>query len=467
MRVWEDPPWQGEMALRWDWSFFDPTVVGEEHGVGDGDIERYIPAAEHAWHSLMGERERGGLAFWNILGDERILEEVTRVGRELKGRAFRHILVLGIGGSALGTTAIFRALAHPFHNIVTEPHLFVLDNIDPTTFSALLDVLDANRTLVIVVSKSGTTAETMSQFLIVRAWMSRLLGERALRDRIVAITDPEKGILRAIARRMDLLSCAVPPALGGRFSVLSAVGLLPSFLIGVDVEEMWQGARYMAKRCEVFDPFDNPVCKNALYHFIFDCEKRKSIHVYWAYADGLYPFADWLRQLIAESLGKKREDGSAVGVTPVKALGATDQHSQLQLYREGPHDKVVTFLGVERWSSEVEIPTAPMEEEALAYLGGHHLGELLHAEQQATSWALAEAKRPNMTLWFPRLNAFTLGEAFFAYELQTAFMGALYGINPFDQPGVELSKAMTYGIMGRKGFEEFAAMGERFGRWKK
>lgn len=454
------------IRLEFDWSFLSSQVVGQDHGLDDDDLARYSHKVEGVWKKLIEERDRSRLAFWNILESDLILKELRDVEKVIRGRDWDNVLLLGIGGSALGATAIFRAIKDPFHNLVSRPRFFVMDNVDPVTFSSAMDVLDWEKTLVLVVSKSGSTAETLSQFLIVREALKKAVGKSAVRDHVIIITDPEKGILRSIARDADFPSCSVPPLLGGRFSVLSSVGLLPALCMGVDVEMLWMGAFSAAKEVDGLDPMSNPAVRMALYQFIFDSEKKKPIHVYWAYADALYSLSDWIRQLIAESIGKRRSDGSSVGITPVKALGVTDQHSQLQLYREGPNDKVIIFLGVRSWRRDLEIPHPGEGENALKYLGGHTLGELLHVEQKATACALAEAGRPNMTLWFPILDEFTLGQAFFLFELQTAFMGFLYGINPFDQPGVELSKLMTYGIMGREGFEEYARVVERFASWK-
>ncbi|MCX7823259.1 MAG: glucose-6-phosphate isomerase [Syntrophobacterales bacterium] len=458
---------QSAVSLEFDWSFFDSQVIGKDHGVSKEELEKYSNQAEKVWKKLIEDKERSQLAFWNILENDLVLAEIRNIEQVVRKKDWENVILLGIGGSALGAMAIFRALRHPFHNLEAKPRLFIMDNIDPVTFLSLLDMINWERTLVIAISKSGTTAETMSQFLIVLDRIKKKLGASSVRDQVIVITDPEKGILRSIARSTDIPSCSVPPLLGGRFSVLSPVGLVPALCVGVDIEMLWQGAVWAAKRAGDNHFMDNPSVKMGLYQFIFDSEKKKPIHVYWAYSDALYPLSDWIRQLIAESLGKKRADGTSVGITPIKALGVTDQHSQLQLYREGPNDKVIIFLGVKSWERDVEIPSLEESVGSLEYLGGHTLGELFHAEQRATACALAEAGRPNMTLWFPVLNAFTLGQAFFMFELQTAFMGGLYGINPFDQPGVELSKLMTYGLMGRKGFEEYAAIVEKFGSWKR
>ncbi|SFM65957.1 glucose-6-phosphate isomerase [Thermodesulforhabdus norvegica] len=441
--------------IGFDWAYCRALAVGVQDGIADEDVERWLPEARKVHERILKERESGLLAFWDIIEDEKVEERVLEIAEHFKGRLVDNIVVLGIGGSALGAQALFDALVSPFYNLTTRPRFFVLDNIDPLTFSQFLDMVDLGRTVFVVISKSGTTAETLSQFLIVKERVVSLLGREALKKHFVVVTDPDKGVLRSWVRESGVLSCDIPPGLGGRFSVLSAVGLVPAALLGLDIRELREGARAMAALCETASVIENPAYCNGLYHVIADLDKGKNIHVYWAYSDSLYSFADWLRQLIAESLGKKVGE-KLYGPTPVKARGVTDQHSQLQLYREGPNNKIITFIGVKSWPADVDIP--PAEEESLAdagYLGGKKMGELFHAEQRATAWALAEAGRPNITLWFPQVTPYTIGQAFFLYELQTVFMGYLYGVNPFDQPGVELSKKMTYGLMGRKGFEEF------------
>lgn len=444
-----------DKIIYFDWSYANASVVGAEHGISEADLDRWLPTARQVHEKIVHERTLGHLAFWDVLEDERLMEQVRAVSEYFKHRVIDNVIILGIGGSALGAQAMFDALSSPFYNLRCRPRFFVADNVDPMTFSRLIELVDVGRTVFIVVSKSGTTAETLSQFLVVRDKITSIIGEDGFKNHCVIITDPERGVLRSWTRAVDVLSCEIPPKLGGRFSVLSPVGFVPITLLGFDVEMVREGARRMADICTQEDPLDNPAYKNGLYHIISDKDKGKHIHVYWAYADCLYAFADWLRQLIAESLGKQK-NGEHYGPTPVKARGVTDQHSQLQLYREGPNDKIITFIGVKSWPHDVMIPHASETEmEDAAYLSGHTFGELLRAEQMATAWSLAESERPNLTLWLPEVNAYTLGQAFFLYELQTVFMGYCYGINPFDQPGVELSKKMTYGLMGRRGYEEF------------
>jgi glucose-6-phosphate isomerase len=251
----------------------------------------------------------------------------------------------------------------------------------------------------------------------------------------------------------------IPPDVGGRFSVLSSVGLLPAALVGIDIEALLAGAADMDERCRSDDVARNPAGVFACLQHAADTELHAPIHVMLSYSDRLYLTADWFRQLWAESLGKDNR-----GPTPVKALGATDQHSQVQLYIEGPFDKTITILAVNDRSNDVPIPKEYPNVGALSYLGGHTLGELLNAERLATAQALAQRGRMNMTIELPVLNAHTMGQLFMMLQIATVYGGALYGVNPFDQPGVELGKELTYGFFGRAGYKP-PATGERDSRF--
>ena len=246
--------------------------------------------------------------------------------------------------------------------------------------------------------------------------------------------------------------------MGGRFSVLSAVGLLPAVLAGIDVEELLAGARFMDQRLKDAAPDQNPAYRLAALFYLFATAKSRPNLVFMPYASALAGMADWFCQLWAESLGKRQDlQGQVVnaGSTPVRALGATDQHSQLQLYMEGPPDKLITFLAVDKFKNHLEIPDLYPDQEALSYLGGHSLNELLRVEQQATAFNLMKAGRPNLTLHLPEINPFTIGQLIYLLEVVTVAAAFLFGVNAFDQPGVEGGKQTTYGLMGRRGFETY------------
>ncbi|HYE02242.1 MAG TPA: glucose-6-phosphate isomerase [Phycisphaerales bacterium] len=397
------------------------------------------------------------------------LTAVRQAADEFRARA-DNLVVLGIGGSALGNIALQAALNPATYNLLPRggpgtglragPRVFVVDNADPAALGSVLAFLEADdpgleRTVFNVISKSGETAETAAQFMIVRDLLSRR-GRRGP-DHVIAITDPARGTMRRICDAEGYRTLPVPDGVGGRFSVLSPVGLFSAAMCGVDVAALLDGAASMdAPTCRP-ELATNPAALLAFLLVELGTRQGKTNHVLMPYATPLYSMADWYRQLWAESLGKKtdlRGETVYAGFTPIKALGTTDQHSQVQLYREGPNDKVVGFVEVADWSeTDVPIP-AGLGVEAIAYLEGGSLARLLAAEKRATEYALVESLRPNYTITFPRLDAFHVGQFIYLWEMATAYAGLLLNIDAYDQPAVELGKQATFGLMGRPGYEK-------------
>jgi glucose-6-phosphate isomerase len=440
------------------------------HGLPRARLDELATRFGAVQSEVRRRRSAGEYGFYKLVDQAGPQREITAFAEGL-GQAYDHVLVLGIGGSALGAKALLTALRRPEWNEWDDegreffPRLTVLDNVDPTTVGAALSRIDPRRVLVNVISKSGGTAETMAQYLIVRAWLEDALGSAAHRH-LVFTTDPSRGALREIAGRDGIATLSVPPDVGGRFSVLSPVGLLPAALVGVDIQALLAGARRAVDRAEADDLRRNPAALYAALHWAADADLGARINVFMPYTDRLREFAEWYRQLWAESLGKRvSREGTAVhtGPTPVAAVGATDQHSQVQLFMEGPFDKVITFAVMDDLGEDLRIPPPPTDVPGivplppdLAYLSGHSLGELLHAEYEATATALAQMGRMSCTLRFPKLDAASFGEAVMFFQIATGYAGVFYGIDPFDQPGVELGKRLTYAAMGRPGYQAHA-----------
>lgn len=418
-----------------------------------GVVHSYRTRVAGIHEELSARRAAGKLPFYDLPRQDTTALEAYAA--RMRG-GFKTLVVLGIGGSSLGLLSLNAALRTPFPALEPAPRLVVLDNIDPVRMGSYLDALDPRETLLNVITKSGDTAETMSSFLVFREWFTRALGPKGAAERMIATTDRKKGALRRIADEAGLTSFEVPDGVGGRFSVLTPVGLLPAALLGMDIHGLLAGAAAMDRRLASAELAENPAYLGAVLHRAAYAEGR-TISVMFAYSDQLYLLADWYRQLWAESLGKRFSlDGSvaAVGPTPVKALGVTDQHSQVQLYKEGPDDKVFTFLGVESFPRAIPIPAAGKGLDAISYLGGRTLNELFAAEQRATEVALSRAGRPVTRITFPEVSAENVGEYYHLLEVTTVAAGALFGIDPLDQPGVEEGKQLAYGIMGRPGYEE-------------
>jgi glucose-6-phosphate isomerase len=294
--------------------------------------------------------------------------------------------------------------------------------------------------------------------MTVRQLLLDKLGPEGLRSQMVATTDPEQGTLRKIATDAGLRCLEVPNGVGGRFSVLSAVGLFSAAMCGIDIDSLLAGARDMDVRVSCEDFHKNPAAINAAINYrLYNRGKRISVMMPYSYA--LRDLADWYRQLWAESLGKAEDlAGSEVhiGPTPVKALGTTDQHSQVQLYREGPNDKLFTFLQVNSFERDLKIGPTPESAPELGFLAGADLSTLLNNEKKATEYALLQSKRPCMTVVFDRVDAYSVGQFIYLFEVTTSIAGALFGINAYDQPAVELGKEATFALMGRAGYEELA-----------
>jgi glucose-6-phosphate isomerase len=419
------------------------TEVLEEKGIADRQIEALRDRIEKA-HLEIHQRTWPELAFMDLIsqdtaGIKALAEQVSSDSDDF--------LIFGIGGSALGPRSILETLS-PFHNLKKRPRVFIYDNVDPRTLDHILSLVRGERVTANIITKSGSTAETMASFMVIWDELSRNLGSSA-KERIIATTDPLKGTLRKIADDYGIKTLSIPPGVGGRYSVLSPVGLLLAEVLGIDCNELLKGAADIQGRCANPEVWTNPAYIFGSLLYLMATEEKKNINVMIPYADGLKCLSEWFCQLWAESLGKL-----GWGLTPYPSLGTVDQHSQLQLWMEGPEDKVVIFLKVMDYGTDIKVPEVFQDREGIGYLGGHFLSELIHAEEESTELALAKNKRPNMTIHVPSLDPYHLGQLFQFFEIATAFTGFLYGVNPFNQPGVEEGKNYTYGMMGKQGFEK-------------
>lgn len=402
-------------------------------------------------------RASGEMGFFDLPYAEELRQQVQEFADSF-GQWFEAVVVIGIGGSSLGTRAIVDGLCGPFWNEKSPeerehfPRLYFLENSDPDTTRDVLNRLDLRKTLFNVVSKSGSTSETMAQFLVVEAALREVLEPEKIPGHFLFTTDPEAGALRALARDRGILALELPSNVGGRFSVLSSVGLLPGAVIGIEIADLLRGAAEVDALCRGNRIPENPAGVLATCLHWAQTEAGRPIHVMMPYADRLRTFGLWFQQLWAESLGKARKrSGELVhtGPTPVAALGAVDQHSLLQLLMEGPDDKLVVFVRVRNRTDPVPIPESESAHPSLTYLGGHTLERLLDVEQRATAEALRQVGRPSLTIEIDRLDPRTLGGLFMLFQIATVYAGALAGIDPLDQPGVELGKVLTREMLAR------------------
>lgn len=438
-----------------------------KHAIG----EQGIPEIEYRSHEILAqiahakvEEGRGNaMQGWmdSPYNQDEVVKKINATADRIR-QNYDNFVVLGIGGSALGPIAVFTALKHLYYNelpasVRKGPKFYVIDNVDPERMNALFDVIDVEKTVFNVITKSGATSETMAQYLVVMDMLTKKLGDKA-KERIIATTSEFKGNLIKLARDNGFETFYIPEGVGGRFSELSPVGLLPAAVVGIDISEMLRGAREMDQKCKTDDMWLNPALAIATLQYI-SIKDGKNIGVIMPYADSLKYIADWYAQLWAESLGKEVDnEGNKVNVgqTPVKALGVTDQHSQIQLFNEGPFDKVITFIEVGNFRSDCLIPDGCESYPDVNFLCGHTLGELMNNELFATRYNLVHQRRANYTIHLDTIDEYHIGALLYLMELQTAYAGAMFDIDVYNQPGVEGGKNATYALFGRKGYEDKA-----------
>lgn len=441
-------------ALNLDSEYALDHHLGKE-GISASDLEACLVQIRQTHQQRVAQSKQGQFSFYDLPETQKEAQTIEQRASELRKR-FDTLVVLGIGGSALGTRALLNALRGIYvHELILAEkqqgaRVYVCDTLDPDLFSQLLETLDWEKTVFNVISKSGGTLETLSQFQIVREIVEQKVGS-AWPEHFVFTTDPESGFLRKIARQWSIATFEIPPGVGGRFSVLTAVGLFPAAFAGIDIQALLQGASQLKRELELEDFSSHPAILLASLAFLFD-QKGKNLFVLMPYSERLFAFAEWFAQLWAESLGKRFSlDGQEkrVGSTPVVACGPRDQHSQLQLYQEGPRDKFILFFKIQEFSSSLKVPVFdPFQKK---YFENFPLDILLNAEARGTAFALAEGGVPSATLSIPSLSPHSIGALFFLFEMATIYAGGLYQVNPYDQPGVEQGKKITEKILGEKG----------------
>ena len=419
--------------IKIDYNYTLREIIGKG-GIGYKELKELEKKTIEV-HNRIVEEKVDKIGFFNLI-NQNLVDIKFKV--DVLKKKYKNMVVFGIGGSALGAKAIYSAMKKR-----SPRNLYIIDNIDPDFFHNFLESINLENTCFTVISKSGSTTETVSQFLIIL----NILG-KSFQEKLIIITDPEKGGLREFANKFNILNFEIPKNVVGRYSVLSPVGLVPLYFVDVDIEALVNGAKCIEKVCSNPCLFENPAyISGAIQYLSF--LKNKNISVLFAYSNYLKQFVEWYKQLWAESLGKE----DRFGLTPIKAIGVTDQHSLLQLFMEGPNDKVITFLKIEKFKNSVKIP----EFEGFnkySYLYGKNLEDIFNYECESVKIALAKKGRINYTIILDKLNEYSIGELIFYFMIKTVFTGYLMGINPFDQPGVEEGKNYTYGLIGRKGFEK-------------
>jgi glucose-6-phosphate isomerase len=446
--------------IKFDFNNMMADNIGSKMGVDTDRLASFDAITKKAHADMVKRRKDGDLPFYELPYNKSLVEDIKATAKECIAK-FDTQVVVGIGGSALGPIALQTALRHSYWNELSADkrdglRIYFTDNVDPDATVDLMSMIDPKKTVFLVLTKSGSTAETISNFFIIKKFLIEAVGEDNYKDHLLFVTDPKKGSLRQIADADGVKTFPIEPLVGGRFSVFTPVGLLPAALMGIDIDKLLAGAAEMDKLTASGELTKNPAYLYAVLQYV-SYLNGAPISVLMPYSNQLSRLADWYVQLWAESLGKKKTlDGviDYIGPTPLKGVGATDQHSQVQLFKEGPYDKVVTFIRVEEFENNLVIPSAYDEYKGIAYLTGHTMNELLDYEQKATEAALTKEGRPSITITVPTVNEKIMGQLIYMFEVATVFSGYLYNIDPLDQPGVEEGKNFTYGLLGREGYEE-------------
>jgi glucose-6-phosphate isomerase len=413
--------------------------IGSKNGISDIMLKNFCAKNGKLVKQVFRNKNKLGYDFLNLPDDKALLRKIKKFVTDQKKNKWKNIVVLGIGGSALGSIAIRDALLPEFN---PKPRLFVLDNIGPKYVTDVLGSIDLSKTLFIVISKSGTTTEPMVLYGLVKEKLMKKFPKN-YQKHLVFITDPKKGLLRKIAKKEGIMTFDVPLKVGGRFSVLSSVGLVPAALAGVDVNGLLKGARIMREAIKIHHPEKNPAMLLAAVQYLLNRRKSKTMTVMMPYSNALFKVGDWYRQLLAESIGKNKRTGP----TPINALGTTDQHSQLQLYAEGPNNKLIIFFRILKHGLDPKLGDVLPKE--IGYLNNKKLSEILDAAYTGTEQSLAHHQTPNLTIEIPKVDAKNLGELFMLFEFQIALLGLLYKVDAFNQPGVEYSKQITKSLLSK------------------
>lgn len=401
----------------------------QQNNAAEADYNSYLEKASDALATIRQWQAGNTLPLLQLPSAKSDLVEIETVAARYR-RKFQHVVVIGTGGSSLGAKTLVD-IKRPWFT-AAKPQIHFLENVDPSTLSALLSELSLPDTGFLAVSKSGTTAESMSCLTLCIAAAER--ADLNIADHFTFITEPGDRPLRALGEQYQCPILDHDPKVGGRFSVLSLVGLIPAAIAGVDIMAIRAGAQAVLNT--VAGPVDEcPPAVGAAVNMAL-AKHGKTLTVLMPYLDRLESFGQWFRQLWAESLGK---DGK--GTTPIRSMGTVDQHSQVQLFLDGPDDKFFTVLGLQAATDDIIFPA--FQDSRLDYLTGRTLGDLLVAEQRATHDTLVNNGNPVRLITIEELDAFTLGALLMHYMLETIIAAELLGIDAFDQPAVEEGKVLT------------------------
>ena len=447
--------------LQLDYTNCLAQAIGATHGLNDNEMETLIAKIPKHHEHIQELAADATSALFSL--PEQKLDDVEALLKQHQ-KKWKQVIVLGVGGSMLGAQCLVQSLAHEHYNIQDHkqrggPQIIFLDNADPHSVQDTFDILDLKKTLFVFITKSGITAEAIAFFLHIQAQLESQIGKTALAKQCILCTHKEKSPLSSYAEQLQCAIIDTPKNLGDRFNILGTPSLFIAGLCGIDMHALLDGARSMKQRCWHGEANKNPAYMHALVHYLLTRKRRKTIHATMGFSNRLRPVIQWYEHVLSVSLGKMlNKKGKAVHVGPshTSCIGPSGLHGQMQLYAEGPFDKVVTFLCVRNHGADFSIPTIQSENDAINYMGGSQFADIGKHAYVTAAQCMTDAGRPNMTIHLDAIDERCLGGLIFMLELSTVMSAELYGIDAFDQPGVESNKQGLFAQLGRIGFEDKA-----------
>ncbi|MCK5017999.1 MAG: hypothetical protein KAS32_13165 [Candidatus Peribacteraceae bacterium] len=413
------------------------STITPTKGITDQEMKSIATGLKKYIEDFLAEREQGEHTWSMAPYDKNMIDQVKETALRVKNEKIQTVIWIGIGGSGLGPKVIQEVFESP-----ETMEFILLDTLDPSILELTSHIVDWKQTLVVVASKSGGTLEPMSIFALCWSLLRKAIGDKAA-DRVIALTDPNKGNLRSFCLEHGISMLPIPSNIGGRYSIFTPIGLLSLALLNGDIDAFASGAKEMDTSCQSTDVDKNPAAQLARVQFLLDTKRENPLRIIMPYSQRLESLARWCQQLIAESLGKTELHNPI----PVAAIGTQDQHSLLQQWMEGPRKSWHVFIKEEE-QQYLAVPDCI--EESFKYLIGKPYGKLLDACYRGTSQALTSVKRPNVTISLKKIDEQHLGELFYLFMVEVILLGKLYRIDPYGQPGVETGKKITKEILGEQ-----------------
>ena len=436
-----------------DYSFALKQMAKEKEKVSISTFRKHASLVYKAIDTLADLRSKGTVGFTNLHLNTTGIEHTKKICNEAISWADT-LVVVGIGGSSLGNKCVHMALNQNCgyfkgKGARRSKRVFILDNLCSSDVATLLSNLDMNKSLFNIISKSGTTMESIANFLVIYNQVQKQKKSDFHKHFIFTTTDG-KGDLYNFSKETGITLLEIPENVGGRYSVLSPVGLFSALFAGLNIDELIEGSRFASEYCWEKSLEKNPAAVAALLYYLYFQIKVKNTNVFWAYSSALEGLCQWFCQLWAESLGKiqiKGNNKTHIGQTPLSVIGPRDQHSLWQLFVVGPDDKFYSLLKIRHYPADMLITGDVPHYDSFATLQGSSMNNVVVSEQRAIEFVLAQRGRPYVSYEIETINEFQLGQLLYLLEFITALTGIMLEINPFDQPGVEDGKKMTYALL--------------------